>query len=223
MFAMRHLFALAALTLAATACRSSAPAPSYSGTVIVGSDYVQLLVTAPGDAACPPRVQTIGRCVRTPPKGATDCQKAPPCVAKLTVDAGTDSASAAGSFVKVPWLSTTAGPLKIAISGCGGDLAFEVDVPAGAAAIEPFESASASLASGNVDAMWTATKRADNVCALLRSEAATEVCCGDDRGSASFVAPEAVRDFRLSRGKRLKRVGELEVLQTRETNNLLGE
>jgi len=84
------------------------------------------------------------------------------------------------------------------------------------------ESASAEVVGDRVRASWRAGD-GDLFCGLWRTSDAIEVCCGDDNGTRSLATTGAVLDVRLSRGRRIRRDGELDVYRTTETANLIGE
>lgn len=215
---LRYL-ALAACCFVGACKPKPSPSSSYSGTIVIGSDYVQALVTAPGDRACPPRVQRIDECVKTPPTQSAACLKEPPCVKRLELRAGARQlASSSSSYVSV---ASMPDELTITIDGCGGRLEQTVKLHDA----KPFSSATAKV-DRTIDLSWGPTT-ANQVCALWRWQGGTEVCCAEDTGSASFPKPDGKTptDVRLSRGvlldSTLNKQVQLNIYRTAETANLL--
>ena len=202
-------------------CSEPAP-PAYDGTVIVGDGYVQVLATAPGDHACPPRIHRAGTCVRTP-TGPGTCADEPLCVTGLEVrdQAGAEVARADGAYVETAAL---AGTVTVAITGCGGELDTALTLPP---APEAFSAATASPSSGAIEFAWQPAGGADQVCALWSWPGYRELCCAGDTGRATFALPDGVTpdSARLSRGVLATRVttagGAVEYYRTAETGELV--
>lgn len=204
---------LAAILLLAACGSKDGP---YSGTIVVGSDYVQVLATAKGDRGCPPRIQRPGTCVRTPPAPGHECSSAPACVTEVSISASGKRAGAKSSFVPAPWLAEAEGPLTIEVTGCGGRQVVTVELAKQPA---PFESATAKVAGDHLEFGWSPAA-GDNVCGLWRWPDGVEVCCSGGREPLRRPV-SGVTDARLSRGVLLKKLKNLEVYRTVETGNLL--
>jgi len=198
-----------------SACQSKPAPATYSGTIVVGADYVQALVTAPGDRACPPRTQRVGHCVKTP-KG---CDNRPPCVTRMEVRSGDRLlASSRSSLVRTERMPAL---ITIIIDGCGGRFEQTVKLRA----VPPLASASATVGE-SIALRWDASSPGHQVCALWRGSGGVQVCCVDDVGKARFPTPRAgIDDVRLSRGVKLSATAApaktVEIFRTSETGNLL--
>jgi hypothetical protein len=211
------------LLLAAVACGDSPP--GYDGTLVLGADYVQALVTAPGDQGCDPRVQRAGVCVRTP-TGPGTCADAPACITELRVldGDGTELASGTSAFVPVPALAGATGTIELQLRGCGGAVAHRVEV---GAPVAPFDEATATVAADTVELEWSPVGQMDLVCALWTGPGVREVCCGEDTGTLAVPldAGDVVEAVYLSRGRRLHRepteAGAVEIYRTAETGSLM--
>jgi hypothetical protein len=212
------------LLLAAVAFACGDSSPGYDGTVVVGADYVQALVSAPGDEGCAPRVQRAGVCVRTPTSPGT-CAEAPGCITELRVldDQGAELGSGTSAFVSVPALAGATGTIELQLRGCGGAFAHRVDV---GAPIAPFTEATATVGADTVDLDWSPVGQMDLVCALWTGPGVREVCCGEDTGTLAVPlgTGDIVEAVYLSRGRLLHRepteAGTVEIYRTAETDSL---
>lgn len=211
------------LLLAAVACGDSPP--GYDGTLVVGADYVQALVTAPGDQGCAPRVQRAGVCVRTP-TGPGTCADAPACLTELRVldGQGTELAAGTSTFLPVPALAGATGTIELVLDGCGGAFSHRVEVGAPIAA---FAEATATVDAEAIDLTWSPVGEVDLVCALWTGSHVREVCCGEDTGTLALPLEtgDIVEAVYLSRGRLLHResteAGAVEIYRTAETASLI--
>jgi|GEM_PF-3661792 len=213
------------LWLAASLLGCACSSPGYEGTVVVGQNYVQALVTAPADQACPPRVQRPGMCVRTPTAPGS-CSDSPACVTGLIAkdETGRELGSAAGPYARATSLLAIRGPLEIDLNGCGGRLRHTLAI---GAPVKPFSTAAARVTPTSIELSWTASDPADLVCALWTGPGAREVCCASDEGTLSIALQpkDRVEAVFLSRGRLLERqttaTGVIEYYRTAETGSLL--
>ncbi len=194
--------------------------PAYDGTVILGDGYVQVLVTAPADQGCPPRIHRAGTCVRSAAGAA--CAVAPACVTEVAIASpdGNVLARTTGTFARVPPLPPTA---VITIRGCGGTLTARVDT---SAPVEPV-AATAQITDAGLAATWRPAGTATQMCVLATGEGFRELCCALDTGSATLPmsTPGAITSARASLGalvlRKRTRGGTVEYYRTAETGELL--